>query len=197
MIKIAVLVSGEGTNLQSLIDSCKSGFIPGEIVLVISSRQGAYALERARKENIDTVIIEKKDFKNEEEYSAEILKEVNKKSVDLICLAGFLLKLGSKIIKAYKNKIMNIHPALLPSFGGEGMYGIKVHEEVLKSGEKYSGCTVHIVDEEYDHGRIILQKKVPVKKNDTPHMLAERVLKEEHKLYPEAVKMFALGAIYT
>ncbi len=193
MIKIAVLVSGGGTNLQSLIDSCKSRFIPGEIVLVISSRQGAYALERARKENIDTVIIEKKDFKNEEEYSAEILKEVNKKNVDLICLAGFLLKLGANIIKAYKNKIMNIHPALLPSFGGKGMYGIKVHEEVLKSGEKYSGCTVHIVDEEYDHGQIILQKKVPVKKNDTPHMLAERVLKEEHKLYSEAVRKFALG----
>lgn len=195
MIKIAVLVSGGGTNLQSLIDGCKSGFIPGEIVLVVSSKPDAYALERARKENIEASVIEKKLFKNEEEYSAEIQKAVDKKKADLICLAGFLLKLAPNIVRTYKNKILNIHPALLPEFGGPGMYGIRVHETVLKSGQKYSGCTVHLVDEEFDHGPIVLQKRVPVEAGDTPVKLAERVLKEEHELYPAAVRMFAMGEI--
>ncbi|MBA7705664.1 Phosphoribosylglycinamide formyltransferase [subsurface metagenome] len=195
MIRIAVLVSGGGTNLQALIDNCKSGFIQGKIVLVISSRPQAYALKRAEKENIHTKVIEKKHYGNEKEYSDAIQREIRAKKVDLICLAGFLVKLSPNIIKTYESRIMNIHPALLPSFGGKGMYGIKVHEEVLKRGQKYSGCSVHLVDEEYDHGPVILQKKVPVKKDDTPQILAERILKEEHKLYPQAVRMFALGKI--
>lgn len=192
-LKIGVLVSGGGTNLQAIIDACQTGNIPGEVVVVISNRKEAYALERAKKNRIEALYIDRKDFITNRDYAQRLAEEMDKREVELVCLAGFLLLIDSFFIDKYKNKIMNIHPALLPSFGGKGMYGIKVHEEVLKSGEKYSGCTVHMVDEEYDHGQIILQKKVHVKKNDTPHMLAERVLKEEHKLYPEAVKMFASG----
>lgn len=195
MIRIAVLVSGSGTNLQTLMDNCKSGYIPGKIVVVVSSNPDAYALKRAEKEGVESVVIQRKDFDSNEDFSAEILKEAEKRRVGLICLAGFVKKLGKNIIKAYDNRIMNIHPALLPSFGGKGMYGIRVHEQVLKSKEKYSGCTVHLVDEKYDHGPIILQKKVEIRKDDTPHTLAERVLKQEYKLYPEAVKLFAQGKL--
>ena len=195
MIKIAVLVSGSGTNLQSLIDNCKSGFIPGKICLVISSKGASYALERARKEQIETLVIERKNFTDDEEYSAAILKEVRLRDIDLICLAGFLKKLGVNIVSAYRNKIINIHPALLPKFGGSGMYGLNVHKAVLDSNEKYTGCTVHFVDEEYDHGQIIKQEKIAVLENDTPETLAKRVLKLEHKLYPEAVRKFALGKL--
>jgi phosphoribosylglycinamide formyltransferase-1 len=195
LLRIAVLVSGSGTNLQSLIDSCRSGYIPGEIALVISSSPSAYSLERASKENIESIVIQRKNFNSDKEFSEEILKEVRARKTDLICLAGFLKKLGKNIVSAYRNRIMNIHPALLPKFGGQGMYGIRVHEAVLKSGEKYSGCTVHFVDEEYDRGPIILQKKVEVRQDDTPQTLAERILTEEHRLYPEAVKLFAEGKI--
>lgn len=194
-IKIAVLVSGSGTNLQSLIDNCESGFIPGKIRIVLSSKGDAYALERARKAQIETLVIERKNFSGDEEYSAVILKEVKARDIDLICLAGFLKKLGVNIVRAYRNKIMNIHPALLPEFGGSGMYGLNVHKAVLSSNNKYTGCTVHFVDEKYDHGQIILQEKIAVLENDTPETLAERVLKLEHKLYPEAVRLFALGKI--
>jgi len=188
--KIAVFVSGGGTNLQSLINGCKSGFIPGEINLVISSKKGVFAIERAKRENIPHFVIEYKDYSGEEEYSAALLKKVKEFNTDIICLAGFLVKLGKNIVSEYRNRILNIHPALLPDFGGKGMYGIRVHEAVLASGRKESGCSVHIVDEEYDHGPVILQRRLPVKDNDTPQSLARRVLKEEHKLYPEAVKKF-------
>ncbi len=194
MIKIAVLVSGNGTNMQSLIDNCNSGYIPAKIVLVISNKNGVQALDRAKNEKIESLVIEKKNFEDKEEYSARILKEVQKRNIDLICLAGFLLQLGSNIVCAYKKRILNIHPALLPDFGGKGMYGIKVHKAVLESvgmsaaGKKYSGCTVHFVDEEYDHGSIIIQKKVKIADNETAESLSAKILKEEHKLYSEAVK---------
>jgi len=190
-IKIGVLVSGGGTNLQAIIDSCESGYIPGRVVVVISNRKDAYALERAKKHNIPALFINPKDYKNLDEYSEKISEELIKKEVDLVCLAGFLLKLSPEFVRKFKNRIMNIHPALLPSFGGPGMYGHHVHEAVIKSGVKITGCTVHFVDEEYDHGPIILQKAVEVKDDDTPEKLAERVLKEEHKIYPEAIKLFA------
>jgi formyltetrahydrofolate-dependent phosphoribosylglycinamide formyltransferase len=195
LIRIAVLVSGNGSNLQSLIDGCRSGYIPGEIKLVISSKSGAYALQRAIREDISTRSIERFNFINDEEYSAAILHEVKAKNIDLICCAGFLSKLGNNIISEYKNKIINIHPALLPAFGGKSMYGIKVHEEVLKSGAEYSGCTVHFVDEEYDHGPTIDQRRVEVLPGDTPQMLQARILKEEHELYPEVVRKIALGEV--
>ncbi|MFC2091948.1 phosphoribosylglycinamide formyltransferase [Elusimicrobiota bacterium] len=197
MIKIAVLVSGSGTNLQSLIDNCSSGFIPGEIVLVISSKPGVFALARAKKANIESLIIEKKNFHTENEFDRYMLEEIKVRKIDLVCLAGYLHKIGTDIIEEYKNRIMNIHPALLPKYGGKGMYGHHVHEAVLKSGDKDTGCTVHFVDEVYDHGAVILQEKVPVKEGDTPQILAERVLEVEHKLFPEAVRRFALGELET
>jgi len=195
MIRIAVLVSGSGTNLQSLIDNCKSGYIPGKIVLVISSNPKAFAIERAKRAKIPVIVLNRKRYKNDWTYSKRILKEVRKKDVDLICLAGFLWKLAPNIIKEYRGRIMNIHPALLPKFGGKGMYGLRVHKAVLKAGEKFSGATVHFVDEKYDHGPIIIQKKLKVRNNETPESLAKRVLKIEHKIYPLAVRLFALGRL--
>jgi len=195
MIKIAVLVSGNGTNLQSIIDACKSGDVPGKVVLVVSSNKEAYALERARKEGIESVAVEREKFDSDENYSKEIMKYIDEKDTDLICLAGFLKKLDKALIDKYRNRIMNIHPALLPKYGGKGMYGLKVHAAVLESGDEYTGCTVHFVDEIYDHGPVILQKMIPVEKEDTPEVLAQKVLEIEHRLYPEAIKLFASGEI--
>ncbi|MFN3966962.1 MAG: phosphoribosylglycinamide formyltransferase [Endomicrobiia bacterium] len=194
-IKIGILVSGGGTNLQAIIDSCESGYIPGKVVIVISNKKDAYALERAKKHNIPALFINPKDYKDMDEYSEKLAEELIKREVDLVCLAGFLLKISPGFIKKFENRIMNIHPALLPCFGGPGMYGHHVHEAVIKSGVKISGCTVHFVDEEYDHGPIIIQKAVEVKDDDTPETLAERILKEEHKIYPEAIKLFAEGKL--
>src|SRR3989339_602797 len=150
--KIGVLVSGGGTDLQSIIDACESGQIPGEVAVVISSKKDAFALERAKKHNIQGVFIDRKQCKNINEYSEKILAELKKRNAHLVCLAGFLLKIAPVLIKEYKNRIMNIHPALLPSFGGEGMYGHHVHEAVIASGVKFTGPTVHFVDEEYVRG---------------------------------------------
>lgn len=188
-VKIGVLVSGRGSNLGAIIDACKTGKIPGEVVVVISNRQQAYALERAKIAGIEAMFIDPKEFKNLELYSDRLCAEMQKRNVEIICLAGFLLKLTGKILQVYKNRILNIHPALLPEFGGKGMYGLNVHKAVIASGKKVSGCTVHIVDEEYDHGEIILQRKVAVLPEDTPQTLAERVLKEEHIAYPEAINI--------
>jgi len=195
MIKIAVLVSGNGTNLQSIIDACKSGDVPGKVVLVVSSNKEAYALERARKEGIESVAVEREKFDSDENYSKEIMKYIDEKDTDLICLAGFLKKLDKVLIDKYRNRIMNIHPALLPKYGGKGMYGLKVHAAVLESGDEYTGCTVHFVDEIYDHGPVILQEMIPVEKEDTPEVLAQKVLEIEHRLYPEAIKLFESGEI--
>ena len=190
-LKIGVLVSGGGTNLQSIIDACKSGYIPGKVEVVISNRKEAYALERAKKNNIDALFIDRKDFITNQDYAKRLIEEMEKRKVELVCLAGFLLLIDSLFITKYKNRIMNIHPALLPSFGGKGMYGHYVHQKVLEYGCKISGCTVHFVDEKYDHGPVILQKAVSVLENDTPESLAARILEEEHKIYPEAIKLFA------
>ena len=183
LLKIGVLASGGGTNLQAIIDACRNKKIAAVVAMVISNKENAFALERAKKHNIMGVFIDPKKC----DFNREAIKVLEKQNVDLVCLAGFLLKLSRVFIKKYAGKILNIHPALLPKFGGEGMYGINVHKAVLESGEKTSGCTVHFVDEKYDHGKIILQKKVKVFINDTPETLQNRVLKQEHKLYPEAI----------
>lgn len=191
MNRIGVLVSGGGTNLQAIIDAAESGFIPGsKVVVVISNRKDAFALERAKKHGIKGIFIDRKSFCCPAAYFEAIIGELASNKVDLVCLAGFLLKLESNIIRRYKGKILNIHPALLPKFGGPGMYGHHVHEAALKAGETESGCTVHFVDEQYDHGEIILQKRVPVLKNDTPGTLAKRVLEQEHRAFPEGLKLF-------
>lgn len=195
-LRIGVLVSGGGTNLQSLIDSIANGKIQNaEIVCVISNKSNAYALERTRKHKIEALFINPKDSPDSERYSQKLADELKTRNVGLVCLAGFLLKLEQSFIRQFPGRIMNIHPALLPAFGGKGMYGHRVHEAVLDAGAKFSGCTIHFIDEIFDHGTIILQAVVPVLQDDTPETLAKRILEQEHKLYPEAVRLFASGKI--
>ncbi len=184
-VKIGVLASGGGTNFQAIIDACESGKVDAKVVVVVCNKKDAFALQRAKKHNIRAVFIDSKKH----DFDKKAVEVLQKHKVDLVCLAGFLLKLGKNFIRKYKNKILNIHPALLPKFGGKGMYGINVHKAVIEAGEKISGCTVHLVDEKYDHGKVVLQKKVRVFKNDTPEKLQKRVLKQEHKLYPDAIKL--------
>uniref|UniRef100_A0A7C6EH59 Phosphoribosylglycinamide formyltransferase n=1 Tax=candidate division WOR-3 bacterium TaxID=2052148 RepID=A0A7C6EH59_UNCW3 len=186
--RIGVLVSGRGTNLQAIIDAIERKEIDAEIVVVISNVKNAYALERARNHNIPAIVINHKDFPNREAFEKALIEELDKRRVDLVCLAGFMRVLTPFFVNHYKNRIMNIHPALLPAF--KGLYGHHVHEAVLKSGAKFSGCSVHFVTEDVDGGPIIVQRVVPVKDDDTPDTLAERVLVEEHRAYSEAIKLF-------
>lgn len=191
MFKIGVLVSGGGTNLQAIIDSIKNGYIKGaEISIVISNKEGVYALERAEKAGIDNIAIASKDFNKFEGYEKEVIKKLRDKEVDLIVLAGYLKIVSQDFIDLYPNKIINIHPSLIPSFCGMGYYGLKVHEEALKRGVKITGATVHYVTEGADEGPIIIQKAVEVKQNDTPEILQKRVMEEaEWVIFPEAIKM--------
>lgn len=187
MFKIAVLVSGNGTNLQAIIDHYLNN--PDiKISLVISNKKDAYALKRAGLANIPTMVISKKDFPNQ---SDEILKQVKANNIDLIVLAGYLSILSGSIINEYKNKIINIHPSLIPSFCGPGMYGHHVHEAVIKSGVRYSGCTVHFVNGGVDSGPIILQQAVDVDFTDTPDSVAAKILVYEHKLLVKAIDLIA------
>lgn len=192
MLKIAVLVSGGGTNLQALIDSERAGALgSGKIVRVIASRPGVYALERAAKAGIDTAVVSRKEFDSAEAYDRAILAELRSCGAELIVLAGFLSILGHEVIRAYPNRIINIHPALIPSFCGKGYYGLKVHEAVLKKGVKVTGATVHFVNEIPDGGAIILQQAVCVQEGDTPEQLQKRVMEQaEWKLLPQAVRLF-------
>ncbi|MDR2425996.1 MAG: phosphoribosylglycinamide formyltransferase [Endomicrobium sp.] len=190
MKKIAILVSGGGSNMQAIIDSTKSGVLKStaEVVLVISNNPNAYALERAKKENIKSVCVERKNYVDELSFNAEILKTLKENAADFICLAGYMRIVGGNIISAYRNRILNIHPSLLPKFGGKGMYGHHVHEAVIKAKEKKSGATVHFADENYDCGKVIMQKEVPVFDDDTVQLLSARILKTEHQIYPIAIK---------
>lgn len=190
-IKLAVLASGGGTNLQAIIDKIESGELSAEIKVVISNNSKAFALERARKHNIKALHLSHKMFETQDEFNENLLKILKENETELVVLAGYMKILSPKVIRAYKNRIINIHPALLPHFGGEGMYGIHVHEAVIKAGVKVTGVSVHLVDEIYDHGAIIMQRCVPVEDSDTPESLAERVLKVEHQLYSEAIQLFA------
>jgi len=191
--KIAVFVSGGGSNLQSLIDASKTGKLAGEIVLVVSNKLKAYGLKRAANEGIDTFVFRYKDFSDKEMAVRELMAMLEEYKVEYIALAGYLNLLPEKAVKKYRGKITNIHPALLPKYGGKGMYGHFVHEAVLAAGDKESGPTVHLVDEIYDNGRILLQRKVPVESDDTPDTLAARVLKVEHQIYPEALDNLIKG----
>ncbi|MDP3790557.1 MAG: phosphoribosylglycinamide formyltransferase [Candidatus Omnitrophota bacterium] len=189
-MNIAVLCSGSGTNLQAIIDNVKSGYIPAKIAFVLSDKPDAFALERAKKSGVETTVLNPKDYKTREEFDKEIIKNLKKQDVGLVVLAGFMRLLSPYFIKEYKNRIVNIHPALLPSF--KGTHGIK---DALDYGVKVTGVTVHFVDEHLDNGPIILQRAVEVKKDDTEETLLERVHGEEHKIYPEAVKLFAEGRL--
>lgn len=193
-LKIAVLVSGGGTNLQALIDNIDT--INAEIDVVISNKKDAYGLERARLNNIDAIYINPKDYQDTEAFNDEIIKELIKRNIYLVVLAGYLKILSKKFIKDFKNRIINIHPSLIPSFCGKGFYGLKVHKEAIKYGVKISGATVHFVDEDADTGAIILQDTVCIDDNDTAETLQKKVLQIEHKLLPEAVKLFCEGKLY-
>lgn len=197
MLKIAVLVSGGGTNLQALIDSERAGALgSGKIVRVIASRPGVYALERAAKAGIDTAVVSRKEFDSAEAYDRAILAELRSCGAQLVVLAGFLSILGNEVIRAYPNRIINIHPALIPSFCGKGYYGLKVHEAALEKGVKVTGATVHFVNEIPDGGAIILQQAVCVQEGDTPEQLQKRVMEQaEWKLLPQAVRLFCDGKI--
>ena len=187
MLKIAVFVSGGGTNLQSLIDECQKGTINGEIALVVSNRLKAYGLERARNAGIKAECI------NDQKVLLERLKE---EGIDLIVLAGYLAIIGEDLIKEYKNKIINIHPSLIPSFAGPGFYGLHVHEAAFKRGVKVAGATVHFVSEEVDGGPIILQQAMDVSAASSPEEMQEMVLLNiEHKILPEAVRLFCDGRL--
>lgn len=195
MKNIVVFASGGGTNLQALIDAARDGRIDGKIVLVVSNKTGAGALERAAKAGIPAETAVQKDFKTPEAYDEHLAGLCLKHKADLVCLAGFMLKLGPKMLSAFRGRIMNVHPALLPSFGGKGFYGSKVHGAVIESGAKVSGATVHFVDENYDCGPIIIQQPVPVLPGDTPEALAKRVNTVELAIYPKAAALFCAGLL--
>jgi len=190
-LRIAVLVSGRGSNLQAIIDNIEKGLLPAEIAVVISDQPEAYSLERARKHNIPSVPLSAKGYKGKrEEYDVLLVKELQKHRVELVCLAGFMRIITPTLIKAFPNRILNIHPALLPAFPG-----LHVQKAALEHGVKFSGCTVHFVDEDMDTGPIIIQAVVPVLDNDTEDSLSERILKQEHKIYSRAIQLYAEGRL--
>lgn len=197
MLKILVCVSGGGTNLQAIIDGIQNGTIENtKIVKVISNNPGAYALQRAENAGIEGICISPKDYENRAAFHKAFLEEVEKTAPDLIVLAGFLVVIPEEMIRLYKNRIINIHPSLIPSFCGTGYYGLKVHEGVLERGVKVTGATVHFVDEGTDTGPIILQKPVMVEEGDTPEILQRRVMEQaEWIIMPQAINLIAAGRV--
>ena len=195
--KIAVLVSGGGTNLQALIDAQACGKIGnGEIVLCLASKPGIFALERAKKAGIEAKVIARRDYASIADYSKALADTMTEAHIDLVVLAGFLTIIDEQVYNAFPNRILNVHPALIPSFCGKGFYGLHVHEAALEKGVKVSGATVHIVTPECDAGPIVLQKAVEVKEGDTPETLQRRIMEEaEWKILPEAVRLFCDGKI--
>jgi len=189
MLKVGVLASGRGSNLQAILDECGAGRIPAKVVVVISDKEGALALQRAKKAGAEALFISPEGMKREE-YDAKLIEELKKRDVGLVVLAGYMRLVSPVFVNAFRNKIINIHPALLPSF--PGTHG---QRDALQGGAKVSGCTVHFVDEECDHGPIILQKTVPVTDDDTEETLSARILEQEHKALPEAVRLFAEGRL--
>ena len=197
MLNIGVLVSGGGTNLQKLIDAQAAGEIKnGQLRVVIASRPDAYALERAKKAGIEAITLRRKDYPDVDTYSQALIDALKERQVDLVVLAGFLVVLPERMIKEYRNRIINIHPSLIPSFCGKGFYGLKVHEAALARGVKLTGATVHFVDEGTDTGPIILQKAVEVAPDDTPETLQRRVMEQaEWVIMPKAIDLIANGKV--
>ncbi|MBE6624049.1 MAG: phosphoribosylglycinamide formyltransferase [Ruminococcaceae bacterium] len=195
--KIAVLVSGGGTNLQALIDAEKRGELGnGKISLVIASKPGVYALERAKNNSIKSIVLSRKEYDSIADYSKALADTMEAEGIDLVVLAGFLTIIDEQVYERFPNKILNVHPALIPSFCGKGFYGLRVHEAALEKGVKLSGATVHIVTPECDAGPIVLQKAVEVKEDDTPETLQRRIMEEaEWKILPKAVRLFCEGKI--
>jgi phosphoribosylglycinamide formyltransferase-1 len=189
-MNIGVFASGRGSNFQAILDAVDQRVLTVSVSLLICNKSDAGALEIARARNIPAVHLSQKQFPDEPSFAAAMLQHLKERNVQLIALAGYLKKIPTIVVREYRNRILNIHPALLPSFGGHGMYGHFVHEAVLASGAKFSGATVHLVDEEYDRGPIVMQKVVPVEEGDTPETLAARVLRIEHEIFPLAIKAF-------
>lgn len=187
MKHIVVFASGSGTNFQALIDAVESGEIPARIRGLVSNKTDNKALDRAHNHGIETTTLAPSSFEKYSDYVEVLRQQLQDWDTDLIVLAGYMIKIPAAIIDEYRGRILNIHPSLLPKYGGKGFYGIKVHRAVIENNEKESGCTVHLVTEEYDKGPILAQKKVPVYESDNPESLAKRVLKEEHELLPKAV----------
>lgn len=194
-MNIAVFASGRGSNFQAILNAIDEGRLPARVTLLVSNNSDAGALDLARSQNIPAFHLSPKQFASEEAYVQQLLALLQRHNIELIALAGYLKKVPSVVIERYRNRILNIHPALLPSFGGPGMYGHHVHEAVIASGVKVTGATVHLVDEEYDRGPIVHQKTVDVLSDDTPETLALKVLKIEHEIYPEVLAAFARSRV--
>ncbi len=194
-LNLGVLVSGRGTNLQAVIDSIQKGSLEAEVCVVISSKQDAYALKRAEKYGIPHYCVLRRDYKRQKDFEREMVSLLKKHDVELVVLAGFMTILSPYFVNEFKNKIINVHPSLIPAFCGKGFYGERVHKAVLDYGVKITGATVHFVDEETDTGSIILQQAVQVLDDDTVESLGARVLKLEHELLPKAINLFARGKL--
>lgn len=197
MLKVAVLVSGGGTNLQAVLDAIERKEITNTVIdVVISNKSDAYALKRAENAGVEGMVIAPSMYADREEFNKALLSELNRRDIDLVVLAGYLVILPAELVKAYKNRIINVHPSLIPSFCGQGCYGLKVHEMVLERGCKVTGATVHFVDEGTDTGPIILQKAVEVRTGDTPEILQKRVMEEaEWKILPRAIQLISEGKV--
>ena len=196
MLKIAVFASGRGSNFKAILDAIESGIIRNaKIVVVLSNNSDAGALTTASEHNIPAVHCSRKQYYSSDAFVHALLKVLEEHGANFIVLAGYMKKIDTALILRFKNRIVNVHPALLPAFGGPGMYGMHVHEAVIKSDSKVSGATVHIVDEEYDRGAIVLQRSVNIEENETPETLASKVLIVEHQLFPEAIRLFAEGKV--
>lgn len=190
-MKIAVFASGGGTNFQSILDAVEAGSLPAEVVLLVSDRQEAGALERARRHGVQRCVVDPDGFAGAAGFGRALLDALEARDADLVALAGYLRKIPPGVVDRFSPCIVNVHPALLPAFGGKGMYGHRVHEAVLDYGARWTGVTVHVVDERYDHGPVLQQVPVPVRPQEEPDELAERVLRIEHRLYPETLRLFA------
>ena len=189
-MRIAIFASGSGSNAEAIIRASREGRLSSEVGLVISNNVNAGVLKRAKALEVSNSVIDPRSFESEELYITSLLSTLDEHEIDFIALAGYLKLVQPELIDKYRNKITNIHPALLPSFGGKGFYGMKVHEAVIEAGCKVSGVTIHLVNEKYDRGAIIAQRTLPVLDDDSPESLAERVLKIEHEIYPEALQLF-------
>lgn len=194
-MNVAVFASGRGSNFQAILSAIQQGYLPARVTLLISNKADAGAVELARAHNIPALHLSQKSFSSEDAYAARMLDVLHEHHVEMIALAGYLKRIPSAVIERYRNKILNVHPALLPAFGGPGMYGHHVHDAVIACGAKVSGATVHIVDEEYDRGPIVIQKSLEVANDDTPESLAAKVLNIEHEIYPKALKAFVEGRV--
>jgi phosphoribosylglycinamide formyltransferase-1 len=195
-MRLAVFASGGGTNFQAILDAIDCGSLPAQPACCVSNTPDAGVLDRADRVGVPTAVVAPSDHDNPSAFGRALLDVLEAHDVTFIALAGYMLKVPSNVVDAYRNRMTNVHPALLPAFGGQGMYGMHVHEAVIEYGVHWSGVTVHLVDEEYDHGPIVLQEPVPVYADDTPQILADRIKDVEHRLYPEALRLFAEGRVH-